>query len=1005
MSLFTEWNTLLLNEYFSPDQFSEDVWIRTSREELDSFGLHLGGAEGLIEAVKTGPEWLNYKRANSADLAKCLANQRKSVLRSAKYVDPELHSPIYIGTKAPTYLPCLAIWVLASAVAEEGFYAKVKELLGDSFDLQNNAQIGPDMEFVWKDLERWSCIETKGRFGSFKVRVLGAHRFVGIAKSQCMISRKDSFGVRQLFASCHLRPSQELSNSLFKRILDLGINSNYLSNGLRNAMRSSAYHPPLLRLLDSMLKAWDGRLVWTEGNQPAESKNHQFVPNLEEETTLKLVPSGEESESWEIQWRFPASGPSNKCSLIVDNIRIPSRLEQTNECFSSVGQSHQNVCRAVLLQSAVGDIQVRFEYEDEDAYEVGGGVRLGRINRRKYRLMVWDTLDPRLGEELVERDYPISGPLYLACCSSHRDKLELYLRSEQISNEHLSTGGLPSGWNLICIPEVRRLTPNQRAWLTDGNSPVESLARIRFVGGRPIIRAGTKVYAYYDLPILELEAPQASWLQADGLDFEEISLGPRDLSRTLIRRFKINICDKQKSAFDVKVTCRKEQLALARLRLSIPEGVGLGIERPFGVDRFGRSISSDDGLRGALLSRGESKYDGIAGYEPLSLSQHGVKWESEQLSQETIAAKFLDSLAQLGSMAYGTARDQINRLAESQNMDVQPALLLLELRSRGHLEIQTENKGHMVRIHMVPPTLYMLPVKYDGLLLFGISGSLRLQHWISIFTKSSCLILSERKQLGNLPVVRLACIDIQGIKEVAESLGFLVVHNPSYSILQWAGSLEQATIELSSWGWENFSANLSQLQQLHPASARFNPVIDGVMTVDRKKARQLFRLDDPSVPGLQVYVLGSVQQNEKTSFGFIHDSRWGIWISIAAFATMLKNYFNIHDACPWPIHYENKSRTLLIPARLRPPFVIERALVLCSGSSPIEIQTSGMIKDGAINLVNQGTGESVGLVSLVYDELKFGVWLLYRWIPEGVAQRMAQLLGGEIRSFDPLSDD
>ena len=79
--------------------------------------------------------------------------------------------------------------------------------------------------------------------------------------------------------------------------------------------------------------------------------------------------------------------------------------------------------------------------------------------------------------------------------------------------------------------------------------------------------------------------------------------------------------------------------------------------------------------------------------------------------------------------------------------------------------------------------------------------------------------------------------------------------------------------------------------------------------------------------------------------------------------------------------------------------MIERALVLCSGRGPLEVQTSGTRKDGNIDLSNEYTGLSIGVVSSVYDRLASGIWLCYRSIPREIAQRVANLLGGEIRPF------
>lgn len=996
-SLYADWNYLLLSEYFSPAPKNEDVWIQTSRHELDSFGIHLGGSVGLIEAVKQGPAWFENKAQHSANAALRLVKQRQPQSRPVKYEDPSNGAPIYQGLNAPTYLPYVALWVLASSEADEGFYTKVSTLLNQPFP--NTPALTLAMESVWKDLERWSTLEAAGRFGVFKVRILGEHRFVGIPKSQCMISRKDVNGVRQLFSSCDLRPRQELSPELFNRILEYGGDAHYLSNSLKYAMHRPAYHEPLRHLLSEMLDFWDGRPPKTQGVQAGQNQGVHMLDDLGDELVLKLAPSGEDASGWEIRWRFPASGQAIASLLVIDGNKIPCKLEPSGGFFSSSGLLHQDVSMAALLRSATQEVQVGVEYDDEEAYEVGGGVRTCRVAIRELRLLVWDTPDPRLGDELVERDLPISGPLYLLCSASFRSQLELYLEHEGITNKLLPTGGLPPGWGLTCITQAERLTTDQRYWLTDGNAMPDARARIRFVGGRPIVRGGARLYVHYDLPLVELEAPAGTVPVAEGLKFEEIGLYLGKHSLSSIRRFKIQIHELGRVAFEIRATRNSEELTSVRLRVSFPESTGVGDLRHFGLDCFGRSIPSRDGLRGAIIGVHMPDFADTLEDKQMGLCQEHLQIDSGFPITKTVSAKFLDSLAQLGSIAYGAARDQINRLAESDGAFVQPALLLLELRSRGHLEIQTDDKGHLVRIHAVPPTLYSLPVHCDGLTLFGVCGTLRLQHWIDLSEKKSCIAYVEEQPSGRLPSVRLAVLDSESAQEIAQSLSFLISWNPSNSISKWAGSLERATSELSSWGWGAFSAHLGQLQRLNPESAQFSGVNSNSMTVDAERGRQLFRLDDPSVIGLQVYILGSIQPNGTSSFSFIHDSRWGVWISISAFAEMLKDRYSIDNASPWPIHYDASSRNFWFPARLRPPSIIERALVFCSGCGPLEVKTKGIKRELYIGLINERAGTAIGNVSSVYEKFGSGTWLCYRWVPMAVAQRIAKLLSGEIRPF------
>jgi hypothetical protein len=977
----------------------EDVWLQTSRNELDSFGLHLGGAAGLIDAVKAGPEWVESDITHHfATAASRLMFQRRSTNRPIKYVDPAELNEAYRDYNAPTYLPYLALWVLASSEEVDGFYANVTKLTNRPF--VPTPDLTSRIENVWKDLEKWSTKEAKGNFGNFKVRVLGEHRFVGIPKSQCMVSSKDFNGVLQLFVVCGLRPQQVLTEGLFTRIISYGVNAHFLSHGLRNAMRRDYYHEPLSRLLSGMLDSWDGQLPRSQSIVFGE-REAPVAPIDSDEVTIKLAPSDEDTMGWDIRWRFPASGNANSCFLVFDKFKVKSILEPSGACFSTLGNKEQESFKSTLQNSAAADVTVRIEYNDEASYDVGGGVRSSRIFQRNLRILVWDSPDPRLGEELIERNMPISGPFYVLSTNNFRDRLEQYLSNEKLLFERLPVGGLPSDWGLCCLMNAGRLTREQRIWLSEGNALLESSARIRFVGGRPIIRGGTKLYAYYDLPTLELEAPESTAPVAEGLIFKEIKNNQITQNNSPIRRFNIEISDKSKSDFVVKAINGEEKLAIFKLKVSIPEGSGVGIQRAFSLDNFGRSITVEDGLRGAKI--GNSTNFELQNRDDFLVlnSNRDLELLDIKSMHENVAANFLDSLAQLGSIAYGIARDQIRRLSDLEGLEIQPALLLIKLRCAGYLEIETDRRGHMVRVHMVRPTLYSLPVQYYGQYLFGVCGSLRLQNWNDLTRQNTFTVFSEKQTDELFPTLRIACDSLESLKAFAIAHGFDIVAAPCFAIANWAGSLESATSELSNWGWEKLAANLRQLQRLQPDSAYFISVNSGLLTVDKTTGRQLFRLDDPSVQGLQVYVLGSFQEDGKVSFSFIHDSKWGIWISISAFAAMLKKYFAIDDGSPWPIHYESTTGCVWLPARLRPPSVIERILTLCSGGFPVEVFTeSSSNVGGSIELVNQRAGEAIGDVNAVYSRLTNGIWLCYRWVPLVIAEKVASLLGGEIKSFE-----
>lgn len=121
-------------------------------------------------------------------------------------------------------------------------------------------------------------------------------------------------------------------------------------------------------------------------------------------------------------------------------------------------------------------------------------------------------------------------------------------------------------------------------------------------------------------------------------------------------------------------------------------------------------------------------------------------------------------------------------------------------------------------------------------------------------------------------------------------------------------------------------------------------------------------------------------------------------MAIEAFAKYVKTEYCIADASPWPFHYDSITGCLWLPARMEPPFVIERLLALCAGQSPITLQVTGEI-DGESILLLEKDQQLIGRVSTVYSEMANGKWLCYRWVPRVIANKVATLLGGELQEL------
>jgi hypothetical protein len=246
------WNTKLLENFFSRACEGDEVWLQLDNHELDLIGPELGGDEGFLRAVQTGPAWQTFvkhgrlTRGDSTDLMQRVQGLVKQRLFPAArppsgYADPGLLSPEYLGYKAPAYLPFLAALVRSSALASsEGYYKHLQEALRLQTNWGSSQLAG--LEAAWEDLEVWTR-ETKGRFGRFVVRRLGGYAHVGVPRGQCIMSRRDCEESSRVFKLAGLRPGQEWSPRVARDVISCA--SEELSASFRDALRHKELAGPI----------------------------------------------------------------------------------------------------------------------------------------------------------------------------------------------------------------------------------------------------------------------------------------------------------------------------------------------------------------------------------------------------------------------------------------------------------------------------------------------------------------------------------------------------------------------------------------------------------------------------------------------------------------------------------------------------------------------------------------------------------------------------------------
>lgn len=993
---FSLWNAKLLETFFSSACEGDEVWLQVDNHELDLIGPELGGDEGFIKAVQAGPSWPTIirhgrrARGDSADLVfrvQGLVEQRLyPAKKPGEYVDPGLLSPAYCGYKAPTYLPFLAALVRSSALAsKDGYYKHLREALRlpSSWNSSQLAQL----EVAWEDLNVWTR-DTKGRFGRFVPRRLGGYAHVGVPRAQCIMSRQDCEASSRVFKLAGLRPGQEWTRRVAVDVIDCA--SQVLSASFRDALGHKELESPIEASLRSLFEEWDGT-VPSFLHRASDGSQHETVASRHIE--LALSPH-EDTTRLQIHWRVPPLREGSDVVLERNNACWRAPIWGTEHCgtvFDPSADTIEASCTA-LGESSRQDVHFQARLEEEGSEPVSLGEFI--LPKAEVRVFVWGVDYYSQREELQEHPLPRYGCAYFLATQRIAPELLRRLESGRVPYELVEADGLPPGWMLACVRDCSTLTEAQLAALPGTITANSSERLITVVGGRSVSRASKRQYLSYDLPSIELDAPPGTTLQATGgLYLEEISL-PVLSRKAGVRRFRMSLHGTTHKSFRITAVHSKREVASVTLRIAPDSGEQVTLGKDFSLDPKGNPQGTPSGLRGTLICDAREEVAGFITPLAISVGSLGAPVHAlaplEMASNPTV--QFLDSLGQHGTMAYGTAKDQLARLLASKGETVRPEKILLDLRSRGHVEIETSTKGHFTRIHAVPPALYQLPLVVGGRPVYAVLGSLLLQHWRSLFEQAGQPSIYHLAPAGGLlPIWRLLARDSTDLNRIAAASGMAGLPSQSMQVASWAATTDEVRDQIEQGAVEKIGALEYRPAKLHPPTGCFVTASSLMPTF----AYQLFRMEDRDIIGGRVYVLAICKGNT-ARYGFVRDSRWGIWIALHAFARWAKETYSIDDACPWPLPYSSKDRTLLIPARVSLPVVLERALVLCSGQAPDVIEAKSRVVDEKRLIARQSDGKSIAVVSQVYNDMADGKWLLYKSVPREVATIVAGKLGASL---------
>lgn len=990
MNAFEQWNIKLLEHFFRAGQAGREVFLCATPDVLADIGGELGGDNGFLEAVRAGPEvrWATKAPTLESRLSELMARRLNSQRRLLGYANPEKQNPAYspdgfIEKSAPTYLPYLAALARGAAVADaHGYYARLRNDLGLAAAWSSNQMA--HTKDAWKDLERWTKA-TKGHFGNFTFRTLGRLQYVGLAKGQVMVAARDEPVLFGLFESLGLKPGAALSAEEITGIVSaLSLEGSGVSRGLRQAAAEPDYAEILADRLSGIHAEWTGPAPASSGRESDGATKRRRAGSHPDFRFGLGLGAGDE-----LPWRVlvgveegsplatPEGGPDATLSPALESTQTPIRWQR-----DGVGGWWAELSRAASDAVLSGERwQLRSErsawdlegLEDPQVFVLEGD--------DGYRL--WAEAWPEAGSAVVVSPNA-THPAFLKF-------LELFPEGKPYEQEWLK--GLPSGFAMVYVESCDRLSEEQRAAI------IAAGRRTRLI----TLKGGTKedgAYLPYDLPAIVYRGPP-EWRVAvagqPGLELEDISdapsgvgairngMGRGSVARVLLlpreledgRSFRIVVLDdggNEKAARSIQVRATEDS-SLARNDTAIR------------LDRFGRIAEGSEGIQGVLPATLARRYFSASGGDTevaeCARDELGSAPSLRGLLEHP-AVLFLDALSSTGSLSYSAARAKIDRLVSRRGGAASPATMLVDLWRRGFIEIAHGRDGGIHRIHAVPPCAYPTSWSSEGRQIMGLAGTIRRSQWEGLAKDPVGIRLVEssfaRDANEDLPALRLSVAGNEILQQQ-----FLAHHQLEWvpvqalALVRWSASLPEVRSQLlNDCQPPREGVIYGGLKRFDAVDLRYADVPVGRPERLREGQRiAVYKFEDARRKNWWRH-LAFTRHGVSTAA----DREWMRWIAMDEVGRGLRSAPIIHDT---------KRSRLYIPAAMRPPLLLERALVFCSGVPAIRSNFDSWPDGRQIQFGYKNSGQ---VFFDIAEDLCSGItgaeWLRYDGVPESVFKAMVQ---------------
>lgn len=941
---YNGWAVALAKHFFGPHMSGKRTRLTVNREFLNEEFGYIGGFDGFISAVKNGPRWSFFR--TDPGLHEKAINTYK-IWKRPKERRPEGYP--MLPNDAPPYLPFLVLLCLAWTADDE-----ITHLSGNSF-YDRLGLILPDhgMETkylskwrtLWEALETWSH-QLGGKYGIWKIEVVGlAH--VGIPCSQTILTPCKLRRLPWLFhvTSLALAAKSNIPNAkqikaklLQKESYTSSVLGNFLTKQIKDSTDIGA---GLINLLQEQLENPESRIY----EEHLDSDRHRGENDNEAVTAFPLRVALERSnkdDKWHLRY-----------CLLEENAPVGNAEEQKWSFIKKGISTHgpfwialsQNVPVSVSEHHMQPDytFQVEFEAEDED------GAKSLQLRTRKRGIRIFRNwvCQNFLFEEY---DLPDSGGCYLLVHREQKSHLATWLSEFEASGGKSTLfpqDGLPAYFQLIYLEGLERSSQDVLSRFPEKTASTTKPSYLSFSGGSRIQGAGAeRLYLAYDLPTVVMESRGEVSLNAIGAMLVEI---PDDtgihnkLPGNRLQEFEIEIeKDLASATFEVINSQTSDILETRTIGVTqhLLDNFDRDIAEAIQFDHFGQATDRK-GIFGYMLDSPEAQRQKQNPHADLG---RYIQYGSAQFRDcEVIDDKRWDLLESLCLKTRITARE-FRRKVESISGEWQAYAWsdLRWLRALGHVEIQRDKKGRIAYIYPVKPCGFKLPWMKGSSVYFGIAGC-PTHAELELLKKNTielgCKIHAHDRDSSILPPLIVVEGDEDSVRLCLDNAKFECMgatHGApdAEKVADWAGSLDE---KCKDFYWQpGYVSNPESV--FDPEQFRMRPANDF------SGPYRLYSIPDSYSTHNKWHALMKTpaifDDNDDIRHAFLVDPSWGKWIALGRTSQLVPEEIGCPDIEHTPLPYDSQNSELIVPASLRFPSMLSRALLMCSGMPPRVVRPS-----------------------------------------------------------------